>query len=304
MTSHRSAGPVVVAVLSHRDPPQLRRLVGRILEGENTVALVHHDPRAEPHGLEPDDRVLLVPDPQPCDWGRMNLAEAMLRCLRTGVEAVPELEWLLLVSGQDYPAQHLQVTEADLAGQGADALLRWFPVPTDTSDDVHPWQARCRTRYLRRRRIPGSRRSVPCPRLSPFGRGTDLFVGDMWVNLRAPAVHHVLEQRERLRRVERYLSRCSVPDEALLPTLLLNDADHLRVVAERRRYIRWVEGRPNPELLTPADVPTVVRSGDYFARKVDSIRTPQVLDALDQEARAARPTVYQEGRHRADRAAP
>ncbi|MBA2696573.1 MAG: hypothetical protein H0U62_12215, partial [Actinobacteria bacterium] len=118
-----SAGPVVVAVLSHRDPPLLRRLVDRILEGADTVALVHHDPRGEPHGLTPHERLLLVPEPQPCDWGRMNFAQAMLRCLQVGVEAVPELSWLLLTSGQDYPAQHLSRTEADLAGQEADALL-------------------------------------------------------------------------------------------------------------------------------------------------------------------------------------
>lgn len=292
-----STGPVVVAVLSHRDIPLLHRLVGRILQGDDTVVLLHHDPRGEPHGLRPHDRLRLVPDPRPCDWGRMNLAEGMLRCLQAGVDAVPDLEWLLLVSGQDYPAQHLGLTEADLASRSADALLRWFPVGADATDDEHPWQARCRDRYLHRMRIPGNRRSVPFPRRPPFGRGTELFVGDMWVNLRAPAVHHVLEQRARLPQVERYLSRCSVPDEALLPTLLLNDADHLRVVRERKRYIRWVEGRPNPELLALDDVTAMGDAGDYFARKVDSERTPEVLDELDRRARPA----LQEGRHRADR---
>lgn len=279
-----SRGPVVVAVLSHRDPPLLHRLVDRILEGDDTVALVHHDPRGEPHGLVPHDRLLLVPDPQPCDWGRMNLADAMLRCLRAGLDAVPELEWLLLTSGQDYPAQHLRRTESDLAGQSADALLRWLPVSDDADPDEHPWQTRCRRRYLHRLRIPGDHRSVPFPRRHPFRGDLHLYVGDMWANLRAPAVHHVLEQRERLPRVASYLSRCSVPDEALLPTLLLNDADHLEIVAERRRYIRWVEGRPNPELLDVADVERMRDTGDFFARKVDSLRTPEVLDLLDEGA--------------------
>jgi hypothetical protein len=280
-----TAGPVVVAVLSHRDPVLLRRLVDRILEGERTVALVHHDPRGVPHGLTPHDRLVLVPDPQPCDWGRMNLARAMLRCLETGLDAVPDLSWLLLVSGQDYPAQHLRRTEDDLAAAEADAMLRWFPVTDDPADDVHPWQARCRQRYLHRLRVPGGHRSVPFPRRPPFRGGTRLYVGDMWANLAAPAVHHVLEQRRRLGRVESYLSRCSVPDEALLPTLLLNDADHLRVLAERRRWIRWVEGRPNPELLAVGDVEAMAGSGDYFARKADSVLTPEVLDLLDERAR-------------------
>ena len=285
MSPAAPAGPVVVAVLSHRDAPLLHRLVGRILEGERTVALVHHDPRGEPHGLVPHDRLRLVPDPRPCDWGRMNLAEAMLRCLEAGLAAVPNLEWLLLVSGQDYPAQHLRRTEADLAGTDADALLRFFPVPPTPTADEHPWVVRCRSRYLHRMRIPGDRRSVPFPRRHPFRAGTGLFVGDMWANLRAPAVHHVLEQRARLGRVESYLSRCSVPDEALLPTLLLNDAEHLRILPERRRHIRWVEGRANPELLGLEDVTAMAGAGDWFARKVDSRLTPRVLDRLDEMAR-------------------
>lgn len=281
--------PVVVAVLSHRDPPLLQRLVARILEGENTVALVHHDPRGEPHGLRAHDRLVMVQDAQPCGWGRMSLAEAVFRCLRAGVDSVPDLGWLLLVSGQDYPAQHLRLTEADLAGQNVDALLRWFLVADDPAADTHPWQARCRERYLHRLRVPGHHRSVPFPRRHPFRDGTDLFIGDMWVNLRATAVHHVLEQRERLPRVESYLARCSVPDEALLPTLLLNDAEHLRIAHDRRRYIRWIEGRPSPEPLSTADVASMAGTGDYFARKVDSQRTPEVLDLLDERSRHVNP---------------
>jgi hypothetical protein len=218
----------------------------------------------------------------------MNLAEAMLRCLRAGLAAEPDLEWFLLTSGQDYPAQHLRRTEQDLDRQAADALLRHFRVTDDPAEDVHPWQARCRRRYLHRMRLPGGRRSVPFPRRSPFGRGTDLFIGDMWVNLRAPAVHHVLEQRARLPQVASYLSRCSVPDEALLPTLLLNGADHLRVTEEGHRWIRWIEGHPNPELLRVEDVAAVSASRTWFARKVDSARTPDVLDLLDERAREVR----------------
>lgn len=283
-----SAGPVVVAVLSHRDPPLLQRLVARVLEGERTVALVHHDPRGEPHGLARDDRVLTVPDPEPCDWGRPALARAVLRCLDEAVSAVPDLSWVLLVSGQDYPVQHLRHTEHELdelAGRGVDALLRWYPVSLDGLGDVHPWQARCRTRYLRRRRLPGSHRSVPFPRRPPFDEDLRLHIGDMWANLAAPAVHHVLRQRGALPQVERYLSRCSVADEALLPTLLLHEADHLQILPERRRYIRWVEGRPNPEQLTVADVAAMRGEGrDWFARKVDPATHPEVLDLLDAEA--------------------
>jgi len=294
-----SGGSIVVGVLSHRDPPLLARLVDRILEGEHTVALVHHDPRGEPSGLTPSDRVRLVRDPQPCDWGRMNLAEAMFRVMGEAVRQVPDLRWLLLISGQDYPAQSLRDTEAELATTDADAMLRYFPVPDDPADDVIPWQARCRQRYLHRIRIPGNRRSVPFPRRPPFGDGLRLYIGDMWANLARPAVDHLLDQYRTQTQVRRYLSRCSVPDESLLPTLLLNrsehptsehptsehpTSEHLNIVAERKRFIRWVEGHPHPETLTEADLEAITVSGDYFARKVDLARSAALLDQLDERS--------------------
>ena len=279
-----SIGRIVVGVLSHRDPPLVQRLVDRILEGERTIALVHHDPRSGSPGLTPSDRVRLVRDPQPCDWGRINLAEAMFRVMDDAVRQVPELEWLLLVSGQDYPAQSLRLTEDALAATEADAMLRYFPVPDDPADDVIPWQARCRQRYLHRLRIPGNRRSVPFPRRPPFRDGMRLYIGDMWANLSRPAVDHLLAQYRTQTRVRRYLSWCSVPDEALLPTLLLNGSDHLQVVAERKRFIRWVEGHPHPETLTERDVEAIAASGDFFARKVTMEQSATLLDRLDERS--------------------
>jgi hypothetical protein len=259
----------------------LQRLTSRILEGDRTACLVHHDPRGEPSGLVESDRLRLVPDPQPCDWGRMNLAEAVIRCAADARRQFPDLDWLLLVSGQDYPAQALQATEAHLDRVEADAMLRYFEVTPDPSDDVVAWQARCRQRYLHRLRIPGSRRSAPFPRRHPFHGELRLHIGDMWANLSRPAVEHLLDQYARLSQVRRYLNWCSVPDEALLPTLLLHDSGSLRIVPERRRFIRWVQGQPHPETLTEADADEILASGDYFARKVDLVQSASLLDRLD-----------------------
>lgn len=278
-------GPVVVIVLSHRDPPLVRRLVRRLEQGTNTVAVVHHDPRGPELDLPPSDNVLEIPDAQPGDWGRMGLADAMLRSLAYAWMNVPDLSWALLISGQDYPCRPVHHIEQELAASPRDAFVRHFRVDDDPADDVHPWQAVTRRRYLRRLRLPSSHRSVPFPRRHPFGgKDLGLYVGDMWVNLAAPAVAHILEQRQRLQRVERYLSRCSVPDEALLPTLLLNNGGRLDIIDDRRRYIRWTEGRPHPEFLDHADVDRANAGSDFFARKVDSERTPEVLDLFDEQA--------------------
>lgn len=275
------SGSVVVAILSHRDPPLLHRLVDRVLEGERTVAVVHHDPRGEPHGLQESDRVRLVPDPAPCDWGRMSQAVGMYRCISAARALVPDVEWALLISGQDYPAQSLSATERFLADSNADALLRYFEVSPTPQVGETAWQSRCRERYLRRIRVPFSRRSVPGVRRQLFGEAYPLYIGDTWVNLRRPAIDHLVDQFGRHADVRSYLSRCSNPDEALIPTLLLNGQTSLRVISERRRYIRWVEGRPHPETLDSSYLDAIRDSGDFFARKVDSVVSATLLDHLD-----------------------
>ncbi len=282
-------GTVVVAILSHRDPPLLRRLVDRILEGERTVTLVHHDPRAEPHGLVENDRVRLAREPRAANWGRMDLAETVLRCAAEAVRTFPEMKWLVVVSGQDYPAQSVRTTERELLASDADAFVRHLEVTASPSGDEISWQAACRRRYLRRRRLPGSRRSVPFPRKHPFGDGLRLYIGDMWVNLSAEAVHHVLEQFDRREEVRRYFGTCSTPDEALLPTLLLNDADDLRIVNDRKRFIRWSPGAAHPEVLTEGDAPQLLASGAYFGRKVELPSSRALLDRLDAAAVSDQP---------------
>ncbi len=215
----------------------------------------------------------------------MTLALTVVNGLRFAVTHIPELSWVLVISGQDYPTRAMQSIEDDLAQSDKDAYLRHFRVDPRPGNDVHPWQQLTRRRYLHKLRLPGTHRSVPFPRRHPFdGQELSLYVGDQWVNLGSAAVHHVLEQQLRLPHVERYFNRCSIPDEGFLPTLLMNNAQHLRIEDDRRRYIPWTKGQRHPALLAVGDVENAVAGTDLFARKVDSERTPEVLDMFDRLA--------------------
>ena len=282
-------GPVVVCVLSHRDPPLVHRLVRRVLEGEHTAVVVHHDPRGPALALPRSDRLVTMPDPRPCDWGRLDLARVSVDVLGAARACFPDLSWVLLVSGQDYPCRHMRDIESELLASPHDAFVRWFPVPLSAGGDEHPWQARTRQRYYRRLRLPFSARHIPFPRRPPLGEDGGLYVGDQWYNLGAAAVEHVLERRALRDRLERYLRWCSTPDEALLPTLLLSGTRHLDVVNDRRRFIDWSGAHKHPRVLDESDLPAVERSTDFFARKVELGTSGALLDRLDAVARVPGP---------------
>src|SRR3954452_12022970 len=147
-------GPVVVVVLSHRDPPLVRRLVDRVRAGNDMFVAVHHDPAGPPLDLPSVSNVAAVPNPVRCQWGGYELVQATWQCLRWVADTVPELSWVLLVSGQDYPAMPITKIEAELDATSYDAFLRHFAIDGDPADDVHHWQQLCRPRYFHRRRVP------------------------------------------------------------------------------------------------------------------------------------------------------
>jgi len=201
---------------------------------------------------------------------------------------VRELGWALIISGQDYPIRGMSSIKAELDAAGCDAFMRHFRADGDPAADVHPWQATTRRRYLYRRRLPASARSVPLPwqRRHPYRDGVHLYVGDVWVNLSARAVGKVLDSPLN-GPLLRYLRWAPNPDETWAMTVALNGTPELAVVNDSRRFIRWPQGSGawHPAVLEPADLPALRGSGAFFARKVDPVRWPQVCDQLDDLAR-------------------
>lgn len=279
-------GTVAVVVISHRGPAQVARLAARLQSGADTLVAIHHDPRGEPLTLTASSSVALVPDPVPCPWGRTGIIVAIRRSLEWLRSNVPGLSWALVISGQDYPIRAMTAIEQELASAPCDAFMRHVRVDGDPADDVHHWQAVTRQRYLYRRRLPGSARSVwlPWRRRGPFGAGFRLYAGEQWVNLSARAVDKVLDSPLN-DPLLRYLRRSPNADEGWLGTVLLNGAPELAVVNDRRRYVRWPGGTAHPAVLGPGDLPALRDSDAFFARKVDPGAWPEVYDVLDELAR-------------------
>jgi hypothetical protein len=278
----RHRGPVAVIVFSHRDPPQVRRLVERLSTGDDVFVAVHHDPTGPPLELAPASNVALVPDPLPCRWGGYELVTATWRSMRWVAQTVPELSWALLVSGQDYPAMPVRRIEAELRTTTYDAFLRHFRVDEDPAADVHHWQQLCRTRYFHRRRFPALPKSVPWLRRHPFHGDRHAYVGDMWFNISGRALHNAIASPFASPLLD-FLTAAPIPDEMFIASLVCNDPT-LAIANDRRRYLRFERGARHPHTLGVDDVADILASDAFFARKFES-DAPGVLDLLDERIR-------------------
>jgi hypothetical protein len=270
--------------MSHRGPAQVRRLVDRLRidGGRDLVTVVHHDPAGEPLDMTSDDGLLVMPEPQRCRWGQYDKLVGIWRCLNYAATAVPGHSWILLVSGQDYPAMPVRAMVEELQASPHDAYLRHLQLDGDPANDVHHWQPVARRRYLHRRRAPFYHRSIPWLPRHPF-RGTPglhAYGGDDWFTLSATAVRRALDASDLADRLLRFCRTAPNPSELFMPSLIAN-LPRLDIVNDRRRWIRFDHGAPHPHVVTPDDVPEVLASGAFFARKFDMERQPKALDLVD-----------------------
>jgi hypothetical protein len=307
-------GPVRIAylVVSHRNPDQVLRLVRVLGEGPAAQVVVRHDqggsrlPAAE---IERAGALALEVDAG-FEWGRWSQLQAMLRLLELTAEAV-DPDWLLVLSGQDYPLRPLAEIEAGLASSGFDALLG-DARQLEIAGLPEPPQDEFFLRYAYRHyalpratpRVPGRLRRLaylrecppPLPPLlglrrlkTPFRDGFGCFVSSDWLTLRRPALEALLRAAREQPALVRYYRRTWIPTESFYASVLLNDPS-LRVADRNRRFLSF-QGplTPHPDTLTSTDLDRLLASDCDFARKFDSELDAAVLDALDERRHSPSP---------------
>ncbi len=291
-------------IQSHKNVPQLERLVSALTtRDESCVVHLVHDRRFEPDvaGVErlPRTIVTLVEGGR---GGYHNIASYLSGVERLGEQGV---DYVVLLSGQDYPVRPLSEMNQALEASG-DGFLEAFPALSPESN----WPVReALTRYTYRwHRVrplaPATRRRVHwvqgLNRVQPLvrvnvsydslwvarrgdGPPPDLTLhgGSMFTSLSWRAVEHLRDTLASRPDVVRWARDSLVIEEGLFPTLLMSSG-RFRFEPSSRRFYKFSPGNlGSPAVLTAADVPDAVSSGCFFARKFDMAAHPDSLDAAD-----------------------
>jgi hypothetical protein len=281
---------VVFLVLSHHKIPLVERLLHRLAETENAVSVVHHDATSATLPALPDNgRAMLVPDRRACEWGDISVSKAILHSMHWIREEISDFSWIVLVSGQDYPAMSPRSIESELLESQADAFIHWEFVPPVARRRSTDWQRGTSRRYYWVR-VPGTHRFVHLPRLRSYVDGVGIFAGQAAWNLGRRAVERILDDRDLTDYLEQRRLRSDLcPDEALFQTVLLNSPAGLHLVNDHRRFYRFPKtgGAAHPETLTIRDLDAILASGAFFARKFDEPASGELMDRLDRAAGVA-----------------
>lgn len=281
--------PLKVAhfVIAHKAPLQLLRLVRR-LQSPGHLAIVHVDQKSD--GPEWDrardelrDIGALLASPRSCNWGDYTFVDITLSCLDKLAETGRSCDFVNQISGQDYLIRPLPELEQHLSQHVGECLMQFhpFPYPDWTLggyDRLPTW----RNPFSKARKplIP-LRFARRFHKRIPFGHKP--FAGSAWWCIPFPAAQYLHQFLRDHPRYADYWKRAWIPDEMVVHTVLGNSPFKPRSGVNYLHHIQWSPGKPNPDLLTHADLDNIKASGRFFARKFDEEQHPGLLDRIDAE---------------------
>jgi hypothetical protein len=282
---------IAYAILAHRGPEQVLRLVSR-LSSPSATFVIHIDRYANREVFETvrdglagraDARLVRR---HGCAWGGFSLVSAALELLEAAATEDPD--FVILLSGQDYPIRPVEEIERFLDSRRGTSFVEHFALPNDS------WAGggmERMTGWYWYGRVMGRHVIFPHPRLRTgtwhrrFPRGFTPYGGSAFWALTGEAAKYVLAFTRSQRSFVRYFHHVAFPDESFFQTILLNAPLAAQVVSDSLRYTDWSTTGSSPKTISQADIDRVLASRKLFARKFDDAA---MLDAIDDRVHGGR----------------
>jgi Core-2/I-Branching enzyme len=295
-------------IQSHRSPEQLTRLVHAVKRhSPNSVVHVSHDVNGDQVDVaELQSLSDVVVQHHRGGYGDFSHVDRYMAAVDWLQAEGVKVDWLVNITGQDYPLRPLADSEAELVGSGADGFMEYW----DALGPQSHWPAaRVRSRYhFRHRRLmplsPGAKRRLrplqalnrvqPLVRVhvsyglavgvrarTPFGPDLRLHGGSAYASLSWPVVEYLRDYFERRPDVVAHFRHTLSPEESVFQTIACSSGQ-FNLVPDCKRYFDFEGSEFNhPKTLTAEDLPRALASGAHFGRKFDLERDPDVLELLD-----------------------
>lgn len=273
-------------VSAYKLPAQLVRLVRR-LRSDTSHFAVHVDAKTDRRTFDEmvsgtrDLGCVDFVERHVCNWGGSGHVLATLKGIEQLYAREIPFDYVVLLTGQDYPLRPAREIERALAEAGGLSFMNFWPLPHEG------WAGRGGLDRLEHAHLVfgrGLHLELPWPRrrlpdgLTPWGGGP------YWCLSRA-VVDDLRSYVKGHPEVVRFFERVWIADELFFQTIVLNSSHRDTLVNDNLRYIDW--GRtPAPAILTCADVDKMLASGKLFARKFDETVDARVLDLLDERVGA------------------
>jgi hypothetical protein len=312
---------IVYLITSYILPDQVVRLIHTLRKlSPDSIIVVHHD-QSKSTLLENDitriNNVYLIPNPiVNIEWGGFSQVEILLHSF-TWIVTNISFNWLVLISGQDYPISNLKKFEAHIENSHFDGYFRYFPAlggggngwPQGEGKKRYYFKYISYPHFIYLYRIPIVLRNMITKILNlinklevlniiiaakqyknkiglkcnttPFN---DLFIcygGWDWFTLNKKCINKILSTAADNYLLLDYYKTTHIPSESFIHTILNNDRE-LNILNNPLRYVQWHGKNPSrPSIICSSDLDIVINSSMPFARKFDITIDANVLDLID-----------------------
>jgi hypothetical protein len=292
-------------IFVHKDPPQLARLLKRLYY-PTCMFYIYVDAKTDINLFRseisdiPSDNVVWLKKRKSISWGNFSLSDAYLSSFETILKQRPEPDFILTISGQDYPIATNETIQNWLAQHVDQTILDHSIVTNDAPhvlERVEQYYLLIKRHHTVKYPHPNPdilRRKVfntalrlsslfPLPRRMPMDH--QLYFGTNWFQLKPVAAQYLVDFSRLNPAYLKFFHTTYVPEEFLFHTVLLNasDLDRGKVYNQRLTYMQW--DRPPGSYTAPISInelPSILASDKLFARKFDRQYGDEVLNQIDQ----------------------
>jgi hypothetical protein len=303
-------------IQTHQNPEQIYRLIKTIqTSGTDNQIIISHDFTScnlDTISLEKNNIKVLNGK-----GGRGNFTsvQSYLNAIKWLVENQIEYDWLIYLSGQDYPIKPIAEIEHFLSTTDYDGFMEYFNVFSLLSHwSIQEGQSRYLFKYQpieSLKNVPNWLKQLFIPikiinylqpffrinlayemfgirRKSLFNKDFLCYGGSFFTTLSRKCVEYLDAFCQKHPEVVEYYQEVCVSDESFLQTILVN-SKKFKLCNENKLYFDFSKTQNGrPKVLSISDYNSILQSDAHFARKFDITQDRIILDILDENiAKAA-----------------
>lgn len=299
---------VVYFIQSHKNPEQICRLVEVIKKSStNSLVLLSHDFNCcdlDLSHLKHFSGIELIARNKSARRGDNSVLEIYLDAINWLFEHNCDFDWLICLSGQDYPIQPIPQIEAFLAQTEYDGFIDYWDVLGEES----PWgteagHKRFFSQYISLpvwtkwwlRKISRIESLIPWLKVQwrfaligwraksvPFTDSFKCYGGWYWNTLSRKCVDFLRNYLEERPELLKFYQKTLAPEESLIATVLVN-SKQFNLKNDCLRYLDFPSQLFGyAQSLTVDDYAEITSSNSHFARKFESKSDNKILDLLDE----------------------
>jgi len=280
---------IAYLVLAHKNPRQLARLISQLKTDDSTF-IIHIDKKSNLNDFKkvlnsiPDCKIYYTKKRVRVIYPNYPILNATIKSINELFINNIEFDYLFNISGQDYPIKSKKEILCQLQKYKGSSFINYHEI---RDPEKNGWGAYRYNQYHFVRSNIGlvkifqkilnkfsAPRTLP-DGLTPFGGSA------LWC-LHNSAVKYIYEYICKRRHVINFFKTVAMPDEMFIHTVLLNSALQNNIINFGISYSEWPGKSTHSITLTSSDLPKLLSSPKWFARKFDLSIDNLVLDKLDE----------------------